>query len=831
MYIKRREFIKHTALLGVASGLYPATLQSVFNDKKQLPKFLLKGFDDEQEESPSLVSTAEGEMWMFSLRRLSYPKNKELISAFKFNGKDWTELDPVTSTEGQYENPTAQSAPDGKPVVAWSSILDNQWTINVAHLQDDGKWNAQQFTNQRGRAINPVLHTPSSKRTWVAWENYHEGQLSVFVRKFEHGKWSNPFEINKGKESCFYPAIAEDKNGDLYIAYDLTDGFHRNIEMTLIDGQSLQVKRKVPVAIGGPFKNRVNINTKAALSFDANDRLWISYESNRNASRMDDSDNFTGDRCCAVLSYQDGKIVEPKASGRWLFKGKNDHRPTFIHDHSGNLFITTHCGGDFDGAPYWKYRIAALDEQKGWTEPSTILESKQKGILIPPALAFYKNDLWLSTLVEEIFDHEQPKGQEKVIRSRRTQLNVYQIPTPVSEGQGSRLDFKATQVEEFHARTGFVPERCGREKVNPESQKINGENYTLIYGNLHEHSENSSCWPAGTEGTLHDEYRFGMYSEGYNFMGITDHGYTMNEVYWRKNNRLADFYHDPPYFATMPALEWTLSANGDLESVYGAGHYNIVFSSTDEARKFIRNSQEVFNVNTPESLNPVLLWKLLHEKQIDCITIPHHPADAHHPIDWHVHDPDFVPVVEIFQCRGNAEYPGCPKEIQAKRHVPTESKRAFIDYALREMKYKMGFIASGDHNNMGLGVAALWVKTFDREGILEAMRNRHCFATTGDKMKVDFSINGTFQGATIQTESPPVLQINIKGQHHLEKVEILRDSKVVKILNVDGVTREFNDRFTDEHYQEGHTVSYYYIRATQKNNEIAWSSPIWVEQA
>ncbi|GAG25408.1 unnamed protein product, partial [marine sediment metagenome] len=39
---------------------------------------------------------------------------------------------------------------------------------------------------------------------------------------------------------------------------------------------------------------------------------------------------------------------------------------------------------------------------------------------------------------------------------------------------------------------------------------------------------------------------------------------------------------------------------------------------------------------------------------------------------------------------------------------------------------------------------------------------------------------------------------------------------------------EFDQVFKDEDYQDEKEICYYYIRATQKNNEIAWSSPIWV---
>jgi hypothetical protein len=714
----------------------------------------------------------------------------------------------------------AVCAPDGSPVVAWCSIESDRWIINVSNFEGARFSKAQQFKSESGKPINPVLHAPTAGRTWMAWENYDQGKFSLKVSKSVNGKWSKPVDISKGENSCFDPALAEDNKGNLYVAYGLTDGYHQNIEMTLIDGQSMQIKKTIPVAIGGGFKNRVNLNTKPALAFDSKDRLWISYENNRFATRLDDSDCYTGDRHCAMLCYQDGRILEAD-SGKWLFNGKNDHRPTFFRDQNGKLFVASHCGGDFKGNPFWQYRISWLDEEKGWVEPWSILQSKQKGVMIPPALGFDKdNRLWLATLDEEVIKHEQPEGPEQVEISRVTQLKAYQIPLSGAKQASGSLKFKETVVEEHHENEAFIPEISGHPKVVGEQLERNGGRYKLVYGNLHEHSENSPCWSAGTDGTLHEDYRFGLFSEAYNFVGITDHGYSMNEVYWRKNLRLADFYNDPPHFVALPAMEWTLSARGDLESVYGAGHYNVIFASSDDARKFIRNSLEIYNVNTPESSNSKLLWDLLHEKQINCITIPHHPADETHPVDWNAHDPHYVPVVELFQCRGNGEYPGCPREINLERHNTTSSTRAFVDYALREKKYKMGFVASGDHNGMGVGVAALWVEELSRESILEAMRNRRCFATTGDKMIVDLQLN----------DGPPSLSIRVKGQRELEKVEILRNSKVIKEYPVLDGGIEFEASYADETYQEEKEVLYYYIRATQKNKEIAWSSPLWVEQ-
>ena len=62
----------------------------------------------------------------------------------------------------------------------------------------------------------------------------------------------------------------------------------------------------------------------------------------------------------------------------------------------------------------------------------------------------------------------------------------------------------------------------------------------------------------------------------------------------------------------------------------------------------------------------------------------------------------------------------------------------------------------------------------------------------------------------------------------LEKVEVLRNSRVIKEYALGDGNLDFAATYADENHTEEDGVLYYYIRATQKNKEIAWSSPIWV---
>ncbi len=765
--MKRRNFVKNigmlTASLSIPMGFKfnPNKLkQSNFNLKNS---YSLKEFVDEHEEYPSLVTDHQGHSWLFSLRRLPYPENKEHISAFSFEGNTWVEKSPVTKLAGQYEYPTAACAPDGFPVIAWTSIDDANWNIEVSTATKNGFNDPVSFKPSSGKYIKPVLHTSTKKRIWLAWEKYNKGHFSICITKSEGGRWSKIIEISGDKNSLFNPAMTEDKDGDLFIAYGITDGVHQNIEMKKIHGKSMKIIDHIPVAIGGGLTDRVNMNTNPALAMDKSGKLWISWENNRKSHRLEDGDNFTGDRICAMVCYEDGVLKEHKNIGKWLFNGKNDHLPTFIKDSENNLSVVTHCGGDFTGNPFWKYRISRLDLKKGWSPPETILETKQKGQTNHPALIFNDAGMWLANRPEKWFKDEKESANRpnEHFRARLSKLELHQFEYKETELSKERpnLSLVPTIVEESHPNKNYTPILSGRPRIKRKTMEHDGETFTLLVGNLHEHTEISSCWPAGCDGTIHDDYRFGMYSEGYDFMGITDHGYSLNEVYWRKSLRMIDFYTDNENFVAIPSLEWTLSnGRGNVNIKPGVGHKNIFFSSNDEALKFIRNKNEIYSVNNKETKDAMALWDFLHKNEIDCVTIPHHPADEVHPTDWEVHDSTYQSIVEIFQCRGNAEFPGCPREINVSRHAPIDNPKSYIDYALAEKKHKMGFIASGDHNGIGVGLAALWVKEISQEGIVDALKHRRCFATTGDKIFVHMTINGAWadKEANINEKAPTI---------------------------------------------------------------------------
>ena len=836
--MNRRVFLDKTAWLSATAVLMPRLVVAQAGGSPRpfelLQHLYLTEFCHEQDETPVLFGN-RNESWLITLRRLEYPENREIISLFQLVGGSWEEVAPVTLVPGQFEAISADCAPDGEPLVAWAELRDNQWLIRAA-LRDNGRFQpAVTISDPRRRCINPVVKAVGARSFVVVWEDYAGGKFSVWLARFREGRWSQPLHVAGGGASCFEPALAVGKGGEMYLTYSCSDGPHRNIEMAILDSDSLKPTAIVPIAAGGGFKDRVNINAKSSLAFDRSGRLWISWENNRFAGNIEAGDNYTGDRCCAMVCYREGKLYEQTDIGRWLFQGKNDHLPTFHRDRSGNLFVLTHCGGSFQTNPFWSFRISYLDPARGWMSPVTLLETKQKGEQLRPTIVFTGKSeaFWFAWKSEaskprQVCHPELAQTDDGQIKVLRGMLELQKFAAPRMANAPGDLNLTATTVEEHHPVEDFTPRVSGRPRIARRQISHRGETFTLLVGNLHEHTESSPCWPAGTDGTLHDDFRFGILSEGYDFMGITDHGYSLNEVYWRKSLRMADFYHDPEHFVAMPSYEWTLSNAGAFELQRGVGHRNVFFSDTAEARKFIRNSDEVYCINSPETKDAEKLWAFMHKNRVDCVAIPHHPADEIHPCDWEVHDAVIEPVVEIFQCRGNAEYRGAPRMINVSRSKPTKNDKAFIDYALREKNYRLGFVASGDHNNIGVGLACLWVKEVSRKGILEALRRRRCFATTGDKIMVDFHLNGAWAGEEVQCDGSPRIGFSVIAVDEISSIDILRNSRVIHSLKPAAGSLSETGEWVDADFKNETGRLYYYVRVIQKNNHIGWSSPIWV---
>jgi len=164
--------------------------------------------------------------------------------------------------------------------------------------------------------------------------------------------------------------------------------------------------------------------------------------------------------------------------------------------------------------------------------------------------------------------------------------------------------------------------------------------------------------------------------------------------------------------------------------------------------------------------------------------IPHHPAlrTGNRGANFAHRDPVVSPVLEIFSEWGNAEHDRAP--FPYVRHTePGRWTRNTLQYLLAH-GHRVGVIASTD-DHLGYpgayreGLAAVKAASLSREAIFEALRRRRTYAVTGDRIELDFRLNGRMMGEELPYVRRRELVVEVRGWDQLDRVEVLKNNKVI----------------------------------------------------
>jgi hypothetical protein len=272
-------------------------------------------------------------------------------------------------------------------------------------------------------------------------------------------------------------------------------------------------------------------------------------------------------------------------------------------------------------------------------------------------------------------------------------------------------------------------------------------------------------------------------------------------------------FHVPGFFVTLFGYERSLS--------YPNGHRNVIFAKRG-ARTLPSTAEERENSTGPR-LYPYL-------RQNNGIATSH-TSHTGMGTDWRDNDPDVEPLVEIYQGdRVSAEYAGAPKAAIAED--PTSQAGGFkpLGYVWNAWAkgYKLGVQASSDHLSTHVSYANLIAEEHTREGLMDAIRKRHAYAST-DNIILDYRLQTDgkeyIQGDIVRSESGKFqFRIKVIGTAPIRQIDVIRNNQFVLTLQNKGA--EVDLTYVDERPVAGE--SYYYIRVQQANDQMAWSSPIWI---
>lgn len=251
------------------------------------------------------------------------------------------------------------------------------------------------------------------------------------------------------------------------------------------------------------------------------------------------------------------------------------------------------------------------------------------------------------------------------------------------------------------------------------------------------------------------------------------------------------------------------------------------------------------------------IYKTTSPKEL--LSIPTFTMGKGYSFNFDDYNPQFERVVEIYNAWGSSE---CTKKEGNTRPIFSPDKKGVqeaaegsIQNALKN-NCRFGFVAGGlddrgiysdffegDQQQYSPGMTAIIAVEHSRAALLEALYNRSCYATTGERIILGVDIAGAQMGSEISSATKPGLLINrhisgfVAGTGDIKSVDIIRNGEVIKTFKPKGYSLDFT--FDDMTPMEKITITpkdkkappfvYYYLRVTQEDGHMAWSSPIWID--
>ena len=308
--------------------------------------------------------------------------------------------------------------------------------------------------------------------------------------------------------------------------------------------------------------------------------------------------------------------------------------------------------------------------------------------------------------------------------------------------------------------------------------------------------------------------RFARMVSGLDIAALTDHSdfgmIPLKGAVWKRIKDAANNENKPGSFVTFVGFEWT-NWNYGHRNVYYRDGEGPIFRSFDS------------QCNTPQKL-----WKLISPYQ--AMTVAHHVGGGPVPIDWNIPPGEKEWLVEICSIHGSSEFYNCESCIYHPR------KGHFVSDALSR-GYRLGIIASGDThdghpgkrsiNAPVTGILGVYAPELTREAVWKAFENRLVYGTSGPKIILNFRVGDSPMGSEINwpiSRGPIPIAIRAIGCHDIESIEIIRNGQPVFREKGEGLFAQ--SLLEDSNLETG--KSWYYVRIVQKDGNLAWSSPIWV---
>jgi hypothetical protein len=693
----------------------------------------------------------------------------------------------------------------------------------------------QRLTPPDEHALNPVVCTNQSGHIQFCYTHWgKDGLARLAFLSCRDGKWVPGLDpdTNVRKE------VLEDKRGNIW-AGNLTSAVEKGTVLAFdsYNGQDYDVGISVKAPLverDGDLASSSRFEARPSACFDSKDRLWIAYEEGPEKWGHDygslvpnAGEPLYSSRSVRVVCLQDGKLFKPAAelptskvkaptAGETVTTQGFERATRYAYprlglDGKGRLWLTYRqkFGTRYSTIPgsYWLTYARRLDGDH-WTEPIEVHHSD--GLLDnrPALLPHASGGLWI------IHNGDDRRTVPNKLHNR-VFASFLDLP-------GESVEPKLVPHEPGTKDSkSAVREREAVQRMREYRIEVGGKKYQLLRGEFHRHTEIS--WDGGADGSLEDMFRYAIDAAGMDWIGNGDHDNGAGREYsWWLVQKFTDAYHVKDHFTPMFCYERSVS--------YPHGHRNCMF-----AKRGVRTLPRLAQPDPDKRVAGIhaddtkMLYRYL--KEMDGICAVHTSATGM-GTDWRDNDPKVEPFVEIYQGdRMSYEMEDAPragydpKSGKKPANIAGWFPKGFINNAL-DKGYRLSFQSSSDHWSTHISYAVAITERHDRDAILDAFKKRHSYGAT-DNIVLDVRSGDHLMGDEFRTRDAPGLQVQVQGTSAIDRIDVLKDSEVVQTFRPEGSTYKGN--WTDPKPSPG--VHYYYVRVMQKDGQLAWGSPLWIDCA
>jgi len=756
------------------------------------------------------AAASNGDLWT---AWVEYANDKNAVMARRQSGGNWSAIEKVSGDHTDVF--VVKAARDGKGgvVFVWSAQVNGNFDV-YARRHDGKSWGAIERLSEAPQPdVYVTATTDAEGAVWAAWQGFRNGKSDIIARRW-NGSWQPAETVSTSPANDWQPALAADKAGRVYAAWDTYD--KGNYDVMVRRWEKGAWGAPVAIAATGKFE------TYPSIACDNQNRLWIAWNESgfdwgkdtgflpklegtalyswrivktavlTNAGLQEPSARFEESMPRGLQGFNDLPLLAADANGRiWMtFRHRMIRQPdmpsdTPLHRANWEIYVTR-------------------PEDSGWAKPVQLPDSYGRQDM-RTGIAAKADGLYIA------YPYDRRDYEEFLYQ--RGEVNVARIPTA---NVGVPPVLKPLPQAEIKWWPIHPNERADLDRIHSHVMTIGNRQLKIYRGDTHRHTEFSM--DGNNDGSLLDTYRYAMDAAELDFLMVSEHNGSAGP--------------DEPYINfLLQQMVDVFTVEGTFVPLYGYersvgypnGHRNVIFTKRGLPTLPIARSEQKGETGAKP------LYEYL--KKYNGIAISHTSA-SNMGTDWRDNDPDVEPLVEIYQGdRVSNEYLGAPKAANAENpnSAPGGFRPAGYVWNAWAKGYKLGVQASSDHLSTHISYACTLAEQFTRDGLLSAMKRRQSYGAT-DNIILDYRIATNsaehLQGSIIDEKGPFRLKVKVTGTKPIRQIDIIRSNTFLMTAHPNQLEAELT-------FQDGQPLageSYYYVRVQQHDDQIAWSSPIWVRR-